>query len=95
MTVPLSDQTAHFMEQAHDPGNIRGGAADGEFVAADMEVDGRELFLNVPQGFVVAAQGLDHLFGVVEDDHLRPDTWKTMWKFTFGALAGAEPGPSV
>lgn len=83
------------MEQPHDPGNVGGGAADGQLVAADVEVHGRKLLFDETQRLIVAAERLNHLFGVVEDDHLRPDTGKTMGKFTCGALSGAEPGPSV
>ncbi|GAA1759091.1 hypothetical protein GCM10009712_04700 [Pseudarthrobacter sulfonivorans] len=69
-------KAANFMQQAHDAGHFVRGAADGKFVSADMEVDCRELFFDVPQGLVVTPERLDHLIGVVKENHLRPDTGK-------------------
>ena len=69
------DESPDLVEQAHDPRHVGGRPADGELVAADMEVDGRELVLDEAQGFVMTAEGLDHLIGVVEQDYLRPQPW--------------------
>ena len=76
MTVPLETRPAHLLEEPHDPRYVGRRAADGEFVAADMEIHGRELVLDETQGFVMTAEGLDHLVGVVEQDHLRPQPWE-------------------
>ncbi|GAC1451043.1 MAG: hypothetical protein PVSMB10_06070 [Pseudarthrobacter sp.] len=73
---PAGHQAADLVQQAHDPGHFVQRAADGKFVSADMEVDCRELFFDVPQGLVMTAERLDHLIGVVKENHLRPDTGK-------------------
>ena len=75
MTVPLATSPRTSLKQAHDPRYVGGRPADGELVAADVEVDGRELDLDEPQGFVMTAEGLDHLIGAVEQDYLRPQPW--------------------
>ena len=46
----------------------------GKFVATDVEINVLELFLDVSQGFVVAAQRVNHLVGVVERDNFRART---------------------
>jgi hypothetical protein len=59
-----------------------------------MEVDVRELFLDVPQGLVMAAKGLDHLIGVVEKNYLGPDSGKGMGELPGGAFSSC-PALSV
>ena len=88
-------QAAHLIEQPHDAGHVGGRAVDGELIATDVEVDVGELGLDEAQGFVMASQGLHHLVGIVEQDHLRPQTWEGVGKFPCGALVRADPGLAV
>jgi hypothetical protein len=60
-----------------------------------VEIYGRELFLNEAQCLIMTAERLDHLIGVVKENHLRPDTRKGMGKFSCGALPGVQPALSV
>jgi hypothetical protein len=83
------------MQEPHDPRDIRRRAADGELISPDMEIDGRELFLDEPQGFVMAAQRLNHLVGIVEEDYFGTDAGKCVGKLPRRALAGDKPALSV
>jgi hypothetical protein len=83
------------MEEPHDPRYVTGGTTDGEFVATDVEINVRELFFDVPQRLVMAAERLDHLIGVVEKDYLGPDAGEGMGELPGRALSGGEPALSV
>jgi hypothetical protein len=61
------------MEEPHNPWHISRRSADGKLIAADVEVHVRELFLDEPQRFIMAAQRLNHLVRVVEKDYFGPD----------------------
>jgi hypothetical protein len=83
------------MEEPHDPRHVRGRSADGKLVSADVKVHVRELFFNEPQRFIMAAEGLNHLVGVVEEDYFGADARECMGKLPRSALAGDKPALSI
>lgn len=49
-------QTVDFVQQTEDPRNVIRRSAEGQLIAADVEVNAGKLVLDETQGFVVAAE---------------------------------------
>ena len=65
-------QAAHLMEQPHDPGDIGGGPLMESSLPRTWKLTAGNCSSMNRNGLVMAAERLDHLIGVVEEDHLRP-----------------------